>query len=665
MYSYAYGGQERVPHAQIDLPKPQVGLTHPFINEKNHQKLLEYLEYRLMAGARARDARLDRLVSIDKAVSGWMRLSDDDLKRQEKVKDDGIPLQIDVNLPLTFVHLDDQMTYFAATFSPTRGMFYHSGKPGETGSASQIVTIMNNNAIYAGYYRETLLGTYNLLKYNFGGFHVEWKREQGPKVEKGANGQDTLQQELVWQGNSMKAVDVYNFLADSSVHPTDLHKDGEFAAVAYTCSEFWLRRQAGLGLFFNVESELKSSDGRNMYRYYKNPPKEAMIEQDQSTGTDWRAVLSAVDVTPMGEGIELVKIFINLNPTEFGLLTGSAAERKTRSRYEQWRFTIMNGRRIIDATYMNNVHGHLPFYMGVLNDDAMGPSQKSNAEILNPLQQFASGLLNTHVKGTRKNIYSTTIYDPSKVDVSGVKNGDVAARLPLKREAAGTDVRTVWHQMEAKVDTRQTMGDLESVMGLISEFFPTQSLPSQIASIDRAVKSQVAAVQQGVNRRQQKGARLLDETVMRNVRTGMYYNILQYQNDESEVQDFYTGNTIKVNLAQLRKTDLPFIIGQGLKAVDRQAAQEQLRELIFTLIQAPQAQQMPDGSRIDMLKLINHWVGMMDIDIDMEQFRIAAPQPAAVDPTTGQPVAGAEGAITPATAPGALATPIYGGGGVQ
>jgi hypothetical protein len=45
-------------------------------------------------------------------------------------------------------------------------------------------------------------------------------------------------------------------------------------------------------------------------------------------------------------------------------------------------------------------------------------------------------------------------------------------------------------------------------MGLVNQFFPTQSLPSQIASIDRAVDSQVAAVQQGANRRQQKAARL-------------------------------------------------------------------------------------------------------------------------------------------------------------
>ena len=85
------------------------------------------------------------------------------------------------------------------------------------------------------------------------------------------------------------------------------------------------------------------------------------------------------------------------------------------------------------------------------------------------------------------------------------------------------------------------MSNLEGIMGLINQFFPTQSLPSQIASIDRAVDSQVAAVQQGANRRQQKAARMLDDTLFRNVRFAMYYNIIQYQPDEEEITDVFTG----------------------------------------------------------------------------------------------------------------------------
>jgi hypothetical protein len=195
------------------------------------------------------------------------------------------------------------------------------------------------------------------------------------------------------------------------------------------------------------------------------------------------------------------------------------------------------------------------------------------------------------------------------------------------------------------------LNQLEGVMGLINQFFPTQSLPSQIASIDRAVDSQVAAVQQGANRRQQKAARLLDDTLFRPMRFAMYYNIIQYQPDEEEIMDIFTGQPVKINLQNLRVSNLPFIIGQGLKAIDRMAAASMLQNIIFAMIQAPQVSQ-----GIDLLGLIDYWTSMIDIDIDMKQFRLAPPaaegEPPQVD-ENGNP-------IEPATNPAAVTTPMVG-----
>jgi hypothetical protein len=137
------------------------------------------------------------------------------------------------------------------------------------------------------------------------------------------------------------------------------------------------------------------------------------------------------------------------------------------------------------------------------------------------------------------------------------------------------------------MDTQNTLTDLKGIMELINQFFPTQSLPSQIASIDRAVDSQVAAVQQGTNRRQQKGARLLDDTIFRNIRFAMYYNIIQYAADQEDIVDVFSGKTVHLDIASLRNSNLPYIIGQGLKAIDRMAAAGMLRDIIFALIQAP------------------------------------------------------------------------------
>src|SRR3546814_5794947 len=106
------------------------------------------------------------------------------------------------------------------------------------------------------------------------------------------------------------------------------------------------------------------------------------------------------------------------------------------------------------------------------------------------------------VTGVQTCALPISYYNPSAVDYSVVPDGEVAARVPIKAQGFNKDIRTLVYHEAATLDTKQTLGDMQGVMDLTNQFFPTQSVPSQIAGIDRAISSQVAAVQQGVNRRQ-------------------------------------------------------------------------------------------------------------------------------------------------------------------
>lgn len=654
-------GDSTVRHAKVTLPEANVPAHHPFKHKGNHALLLKYLQDRLLQGKQARDERLGRLIRIDRDVAGWMKMAADDREREAEKNKTGSPQATMMNLPLAWVHLDDMMTYFAQTFAPNRGMFYHSATKDEKDDATQIVTKMNNDAIYSGYYREVLRGIFALLKYNQGGFHTNWESEQGPKLDR-VNGKDQISLQTRWSGNKLKAVDMYNFLYDSSVEFGSIHKDAEFAGVAEVKSFFWLQKKAAEGLFFNCKGLLGPSFEQSANcQYYRYPPTQAQFTAPGNDGqdTNWVSILSESSAERTN-GIELVTLYIHLNPVEFGLVP--MAEKQTRNRYEVWRFTVANDSHIISADYQDNIHGFLPYCCGLLNDDSMESAQKSTAEILRPLQDFASFLMNVHITGTRSNIYGTTFYDPTMVDYGAIPAGEVNARVPIKSQAYGKDLRSFIFKDQANLDTSRTMQDLESVMAIIDKFFPTQSLPSAIASIDRAVDSQVAAVQQGSNRRQQKSARLIDDCVFRNVRFIMYYNVLQYQADEEELTDLYTGQTVKLNLGALKNSNLPFIIGQGLKTLDRMALAGYLQNIIFALIQAPQAAQ-----GIDLLAMIDDWTTMLDMDLDMKKYRLQVQaNPDGTQSLTtpdGEQVPGETAAtgITPATAPAALTSPIYGG----
>src|SRR3546814_15078154 len=144
---------------------------------------------------------------------------------------------------------------------------------------------------------------------------------------------------------------------------------------------------------------------------------------------------------------------------------------------------------------------------------------------------------------------------------------------------------------------------MQGGMVLTIQLFPTHSVPSQIARIALAISSQVSSVQQGFNRRQHKVARLLDDTMMRPMRAGMYFNIVQYQEDGVEVPTFY-GPPVPIDLSLLRDTNLSTVIGQGLLALDRHYVLQLFQQLVFALIQNPRA-----AAQVDILGLLDRSEG--------------------------------------------------------
>src|SRR3546814_15040187 len=70
-----------------------------------------------------------------------------------------------------------------------------------------------------------------------------------------------------------------------------------------------------------------------------------------------------------------------------------------------------------------------------------------------------------------------------------------------------------------------------------------------------------------------------DDTMMRPMRAGMYFNIVQYQEDGVEVPTFY-GPPVPIDLSQLRDTNLSTVIGQGLMAIDRQYVMQLVQQIV-------------------------------------------------------------------------------------
>jgi hypothetical protein len=604
--------------AKIDLEDL---LPAAFPDEETHDRVLLYLLQRLKSSSTQRLARMRRFARIDRTVSTWQKLSNEDTQRVIKQETTGVAQAVSVNLPLVHTHLEDMVSFYAQIYSPAVAMFFQQPESNLNNEAGKkLKDKMNADAEASKYFKWLASFIRTILKYNVGGLEIQWGDEDGLTIDQVADGM-----------NHVRSLDMYNLMWDITVKdPAKIRNAAEWAAVAEIVNPMFLIRREKVGTYAGVkralpEMEIPGKNHTNHVVFYKHPPGEANITaEDQTTGSaesnvDWASYGASLD-NEGGievEGHELVRMYCWLNPQQFGLMS---AEQVTND-YALWQFHIVDAEHIVYAqpvmwTSRQITFRHeIPFYAGFLLQDEMGANQRSTGELMSPFQNFASFLMNAHVLGARSSIYGIQGYDPHMFDFSKVEAGSTAVRIPSLQP--GRDVRSGLMKLDGSAETQNTMQNLMFLMQFVKEFFPAQALPSQIAGIDRAIGSQVAAVLQGAGRRQHMLVRTMDADIMNPFTHALFRNIA------------YNSNTPLTGLTdeQARR-----ILGSGLQQLTIEQAEQAFRELLFAVIQNAQAAQ-----ELDVVAMVTYWASLMNIPAPVETFRRQqAPAPGA----DGQPPAG-------------------------
>jgi hypothetical protein len=616
------------------LPKLPRGLgqDHPLRNKDAMEHLKRYCFARIEFAKNFRDDLAAFMECVDKDVAGYINLSEEDKKRlQDRYAGKSLK-PTEMNLPLIYLQLDDAMTYFSRVFAPESGIFSAVATANKQDLANGFTSLMNQHAQDKGYYRDILRFCFDALKYNLAGFRVTWEKDYGNKITNGVGKVAKVTEDVVWEGNDLVALDMYNTMWDPSVHPCEVNRLGEFFVEVDMITPFRAVQMAYRGELYNLNKIMNPDCSmRGSAQYYRIPPDiRAPITNASDTGSrggyNWINILSAGEFTGvMGSGMELITQYIKLIPSMFGLSDSK--------KLEVWRLIWGNGEVLMKADHMPNAHGMLPCSFATPIEDGLGLQQKSIASILAPLQVMGSFIMNTHVTSVRKNIWDLILYDPTMVDLASIKD-DVAARVPVNAAAYGKDIRTFIWQNTNLLDTASTFEQLRNLVGLMQQLFPTQSLlNTQIADMDRAVNNQVAAAVQGTNMRLQKMAKLMDVQAFHDVRHIMLFNILEYQPEITIYGP--NGEEQLINPAEFRDANLRFVIGEGLKTLDRMSVITNLRSMVNSIIQSQQASQ-----QFQLPQLLDYLGSLMGEQTNMTQFAVVqqpgnqglnagqAPQPA-------------------------------------
>lgn len=586
------------------------------INEEQHTELKKFIQHRLDFCQPIRQRMAHKLRFIDRELHGYIRLDDDDRKREKDNQLGYGPKTTDFRPLLAMTQIEDAVTYLMELINGEEGLYKAVSTKDRQIIANGLTRSMNEDADNFKHVDQYILGCRSKMKYNIGGWVVEWEREYGKVPRRSEAGTVTFEEDIVYQGNCLIALNMYNTFWDVAVPVDQVHKKGEFFGTAEPVRAFTLRRLHENGeIFGDIEAVLKTSRERTHEYLERRPDVNHEHYASVTTGDkiDWEGLwnFNAGSVPrEISDAYEVIWMWAWLIPSKFGL--GKSKRR------EIWKLMWVNQNTIMYAAPVKNAHGWLPICMTMPIKDEMTLQTRSYAERLIGFERFGANELNVHQRSARKALYGVTIYDKSKIPL--MEHADVlGGKIPYNPGAAqNPDINKAILQLRDTPDTSRTMENFSATIDAMQYFLPTD-IRGQVAGLERAVQYQVAAVIQGTNRRAHLIAQVINIQALMPLRRILYYNILQYR-PTIDIINQETGKLEEYAVSSIIDDGIIFDIGLGLKGIDRIYLQESLKEIFMALLQSKAAQ-----DQIDVIKLLNHLTNMIGDKIDLTQFRIEHP----------------------------------------
>ena len=620
---------------------PQLALITP----GQRADLATYLRARIAQGIAGRDRRIPRYRGIDLLISTWLAYDENDSMRVKLEETTGKSFALPFNLPVLATHLTDMTSYFADALAPVSNPFADSSGSQEL---SALTDRLNRDARARKYYSNVTMMIRSLLKYNIGGLHVEW--DEGSSGAVGLSGVKS-------PGNVWTHLPMHNTFWDTTLtDPSELPYRGEYGGFVRLTNRVEIARRALAGEWINVRRLLGESvaddsgvmpidddpevDGSiTQLRIWRDPAASiptqdgrdavmSSVVEGMITEEQWESVglggLGAEGLT--GDAYELTTIYCWLTPDRFGLLSSAVMESLIANGTEPsrvlelWKFEVLNGNRIVSAKPVLDQElaasgevALIPMFIGYMIQDHTGGSQRSTMELMRGFQRYASSMFAIHQAGMRKSVWGTRIYDPSMVDASSLRGGEVAALLATK--TPGRDVRTAIANVDATADVSGAMQAVNSAIGLKDSMFPSQALPSQIAGMDRAVTNQVTQVVQGAQRGLRMLLQELDATLLLPSRMEAVRNVQRY---DTEVRDTF---------ANVSDEDVAKALGSGIESMEAARIVDYFWQILNAAMQNPLTAQQYN------LPMMYSYLGrLMNLSVDLGTF--VKPEPP-VQPQAG------------------------------
>lgn len=432
--------------------------------QSQHGRIIEAVRQRKKMSYDKMSDRHDAWAMAEEMHMAYVKPTENDKKR-EQLRKSGKPQFTTIEVPYSYAMLTAAHTYWTSVFLGRNPILQFQGMRGDSVMDERYVeTVMDYQVQVGGWLVPLYIWLMDMGKYGLGVVGSYWAEDfvvntVAEEVDVTYFGiptgrrrvQKTIRKVPSYKGNRIYNIRPQDWFPDPRVSLANFQK-GEFCGRRIT-DVGWhvVLRRAEDGMYYNVEEVKKRLDKR-WTDYYNQGSTHLTLPDPMNS---YYLPYKTDDERGAKEFVELFEMVIELVPAQWKL---------GKSTYpEKWVFTIANEEVVVSVRPLGELHGQFPYDAIEYEIEGYALAKRSMYDILQPLNDTFSWLVNTHMHNVRKAINDQLVVDPSRVVMKDLEDPNAGRLIRLKPAAYGQDPRTIVSQLQTVDVTKGHIQDAQMV----------------------------------------------------------------------------------------------------------------------------------------------------------------------------------------------------------
>lgn len=561
----------------------------------------------------------EKLREMDLAYQREVDLSIDQ-QRAKQANRSGDPNKFqNVVIPVVMPQVETATAYQTAVFLTPTPLFEVNASPQYEDQAKQMETVIEQQAIKGSWKRHMQLFFRDGFKYNLCALEVTWDTQVTFAVDTDVNfgkGKQGKPKQVLWEGNTVRRMDMYNTFFDSRVAPADISKRGEYAGYTEYLSKIALKDfiakipvedQMNIRDAFESGNGIITTNNETSGYYIPDINPNAIIDKANNRDFNWMAWAGLEREgrnIKYSSGYLLRTLYARILPSEFGFKVPQD------NTPQIWKFYIINDKVVIYAERQTNAHNLIPILFCQPNEDGLNYQTKSLADNALPIQSIATALSNSNIAARRRAVSDRVLFDPSRIDAKHINSEAPAAKIPVKPSAYGKSISESVYAFPYRDDQSQSvMQQMALYMNLANNISGQNPARQGQFVKGNKTQSEFDDIMSNASSRDQMCSILIEAQVMVPLKEILKINILQYQGGTTLYNPTKKQN-VAIDPVQLRKSILEFKASDGLTPASKVMHSDTMQVALQTISSSPQL-----GAGFNIAPLVSYLLKTQGADI--------------------------------------------------